>query len=190
MRRNTIYKYIILGLVCLFLCSGIVWVVGFEKTRSIIQSTIDQNQTVSNDKSSNQNQNSQSKNNQSNPRSQANNTKKDSPQPQQPSTNPKIVAQYVKENGKLPDYYITKAEAAKRGWDKGENVCQISDDSAIGGDYFSNFDGKLPTKPGRKWYEADINYHCGHRGSDRLLYSSDRLTYQTLDHYETFTEIQ
>jgi len=47
----------------------------------------------------------------------------------------------------------------------------------------------LPEKPGRIWYEADINYSGGYRNSERILYSNDGLIFITLDHYRTFIEI-
>lgn len=59
---------------------------------------------------------------------------------------------------------------------------------AIGGDRFGNQEKGLPDAPSRQWFEADINYNCGHRGSDRLLYSSDGLIYVTTDHYRSFQQ--
>ena len=40
------------------------------------------------------------------------------------------------------------------------------------------------------WYEADINYTSGYRGTERILYSNDGLVFVTYDHYQTFYEIQ
>ncbi len=48
---------------------------------------------------------------------------------------------------------------------------------------------KLPIEPGRIWYEADIHYYGGRRGTDRVLYSNDGLIFVTYDHYTTFCEI-
>jgi hypothetical protein len=42
----------------------------------------------------------------------------------------------------------------------------------------------------RIWYEADINYTSGYRGTERILYSNDGLIFVTYDHYQTFYEIQ
>ena len=56
------------------------------------------------------------------------------------------------------------------------------------GQYF-NRNEHLPEKPGRIWYEADINYSGGYRNSERILYSNDGLIFITLDHYRTFIEI-
>ncbi len=58
----------------------------------------------------------------------------------------------------------------------------------IGGIY-ENMDGHLPTADGRIWYEADINYLIGYRGSDRIVFSNDGLIFVTYDHYKTFVEI-
>lgn len=61
---------------------------------------------------------------------------------------------------------------------------------SIGGDIFKNKGNPLPTSNGRIWYEADMNYTSGFRGSDRLLYSNDGLIYKSIDHYKTFTKIK
>ena len=55
---------------------------------------------------------------------------------------------------------------------------------------FNNKEGKLPSKNGRVWYEADINYTGGYRNDDRILFSNDGLIFVTYDHYETFLEIK
>ena len=49
--------------------------------------------------------------------------------------------------------------------------------------------GKLPSAPGRKWFEADINYKGGYRQSDRLLFSNDGLIFVSYDHYKTYYEM-
>lgn len=102
-------------------------------------------------------------------------------------TDESVVVPYVKEHGKLPPCYITKSEARAQGWDASEgNLCDVLPGRAIGGDRFSNREGNLPEKRGRIWHEADLNYHCGRRNSDRLLYSTDGLVYVTHNHYKTF----
>ncbi|PHM53327.1 ribonuclease domain-containing protein [Xenorhabdus sp. KK7.4] len=101
------------------------------------------------------------------------------------------VASYLKQHHKLPDYYITKKQARRLGWEprKG-NLCEAVPGKAIGGDRFTNREHKLPDEAGRQWFEADVNYNCGRRGSDRLLYSNDGLIYLTLDHYNHFTRLE
>lgn len=101
------------------------------------------------------------------------------------------VSGYVAKNGKLPDNFITKADAKKLGWNpKAGNLADVAPGKSIGGDIFRNKEGLLPKIDGRVWYEADINYTSGFRGSNRLLYSSDGLIYKTTDHYKTFTQIK
>lgn len=101
------------------------------------------------------------------------------------------VAEYISEHHDLPDYYITKKEARERGWKPSEgNLDKVAPGKSIGGDVFQNREGLLPKKKGRTWYEADINYSGGTRGSDRILYSSDGLIYKTTDHYQTFEQMK
>ncbi|MDT0122859.1 ribonuclease domain-containing protein [Paenibacillus sp. RRE4] len=101
------------------------------------------------------------------------------------------VADYIKEHHELPPNYITKKEARKLGWEPSEgNLGQVAPGKSIGGDVFRNREGLLPNKKGRIWYEADIHYTGGKRGSDRILYSNDGLIYHTTDHYKTFQQIK
>ncbi len=60
----------------------------------------------------------------------------------------------------------------------------------IYGGVYSNKNGKLPSKMGRIWYEADINYIKGYRNSERVLFSNDGLIFVTYNHYQAFIEIQ
>lgn len=102
-----------------------------------------------------------------------------------------MVAKYIREHGRLPDQFITKAEARKLGWEaQAGNLHDVAPGKSIGGDRFYNREGRLPDKPGRIWYEADIGYEGGHRGSERIVYSNDGLIYRTSDHYETFERIE
>lgn len=102
-------------------------------------------------------------------------------------TSEETVVNYLKAHHKLPAYYITKSEAKKNGWIPFEgNLCKVLPNQAIGGDYFNNREKKLPLKKGRKYFEADINYNCGRRGPERLVYSNDGLIFRTKDHYSTF----
>ncbi|ATM76690.1 ribonuclease N [Serratia fonticola] len=101
------------------------------------------------------------------------------------------VVSYVQQHQRLPDYYITKKQAREQGWDARDgNLCKVLPGKAIGGDRFSNREGQLPTANNRVWREADINYQCGRRGADRLLYSSDGLIYVTRDHYKNFMRME
>ena len=106
-------------------------------------------------------------------------------------TEEKRVTDYLKENGELPDYYITKKEAQREGWVAKEgNLCDVLPGRAIGGDIFTNREKTLPVKKGRIWYEADINYDCGRRNARRVVYSNDGLIFVTHDHYKNFEEIK
>ncbi|MCL2320891.1 MAG: ribonuclease [Oscillospiraceae bacterium] len=109
---------------------------------------------------------------------------------QKPLTSFNEVAYYIKENGKLPDNFITKSEARALGWDANKgNLAEVAPGKSIGGDVFNNNEGLLPKKSGRIYYECDINYVSGFRGADRLIFSNDGLIFKTVDHYQTFTEI-
>ena len=104
-------------------------------------------------------------------------------------TNETVVVAYVKQNNQLPGYYVKKKEARKHGWNPAQgNLCDVLPGRAIGGDVFTNREGSLPRKPGRNWYEADLNYNCAHRNADRLLFSNDGLVFVTKDHYKTFVQ--
>jgi hypothetical protein len=102
-------------------------------------------------------------------------------------TDEETVVDFVRQNNRLPDYYTTKDQARKLGW-KPEtgNLCDVLPGRAIGGDRFGNRENKLPKNKSRKYFEADLNYNCGRRGTDRLIYSSDGLIFITKDHYKTF----
>lgn len=105
-------------------------------------------------------------------------------------TEQNVVVNYLITYKKLPDYYIKKGKARKYGWDAfAGNLCEALPGRAIGGDRFGNWEAKLPNEPGRVWYEADINYNCGRRGADRLVYSNDGLIYVTNDHYKNFRRL-
>ena len=97
------------------------------------------------------------------------------------------VALYLHLFGELPPHYITKKEAQKLGWSGGE-VENFRAGAAIGGDYFGNYEGLLPKKKGRSYYECDIGtVGKRSRGAKRIIYSNDGLIYYTDDHYESFT---
>ena len=97
---------------------------------------------------------------------------------------------YIFYFGYLPDYYIDKATAMEAGWKTThKNLSSLFPGKMIGGDVFENNNAKLPSSPGRIWYEADINYIGGKRNRQRLVYSNDGLIFVTYDHFNTFYEI-
>lgn len=100
-------------------------------------------------------------------------------------TEEKRVISYVKQNHQLPDYYITKNEARRQGWNPSQgNLCEILPGRAIGGDKFSNREGNLPK--GERYFEADVNYNCGNRNADRIVFTEDGDVYLTKNHYKSF----
>ena len=107
-----------------------------------------------------------------------------------PIIEPQAIADYIFVHGTLPDNFITKKEAQALGWDSSRNdVSDVAPGKSIGGDYFGNYDKKLPQVRGRKYFEADCRYTGGNRGPERIVYSSDGHVWYTGDHYETFTEL-
>lgn len=97
------------------------------------------------------------------------------------------VSDYIHTYQKLPPVYITKKEAYELGW-LGGNLSEISSTKSIGGDYFGNYQGILPQKDGRSYWECDIDtLGRDSRGKKRLVFSNDGLMYYTEDHYESFT---
>lgn len=100
-------------------------------------------------------------------------------------TNEVKVINYVKANHELPEYYITKSEARKQGWVASEgNLCEVLPGKAIGGDKFSNREKTLPS--GEQYFEADVNYNCGNRNADRIVFTKDGDVYLTKNHYKSF----
>jgi filamentous hemagglutinin len=95
--------------------------------------------------------------------------------------------------GKLPDYYVTKQQAAEKGWKPGKVINNTTPGGQIGGDIFENSTNILPSSQGRVWREADIGLgntiSRSKQPGTRLLYSNDGLLYITTDHYETATPI-
>ncbi len=100
------------------------------------------------------------------------------------------VALYLHLYGHLPDNFISKREAQELGWDnKKRNLDQVAPGKSIGGSHFGNYEGMLPEKKGRKYYECDLEYEGGYRGAKRLIYSNDGLIFYTEDHYKTFEQL-
>lgn len=100
------------------------------------------------------------------------------------------VALYIHEFGHLPGNYITKNHAKKMGWDsRAGNLDEVAPGKSIGGSSFGNYEGQLPDAKNRKYYECDLNYEGGYRGSERIIYSNDGLIFYTGDHYKTFEQL-
>lgn len=97
------------------------------------------------------------------------------------------VALYLHRFGKLPGNFISKQEARALGWSGGD-LRPYAGDKTIGGDRFGNYEGLLPEKRGRVYYECDIDtLGRSSRGAKRIVFSNDGLIYYTPDHYESFT---
>lgn len=100
---------------------------------------------------------------------------------------------WLKLYGKLPDYYITKDEARNNyGWDNSKNTLSgKAPGKMLGGDIYHNVPPILPEKPGRIWYECDIDYSGGKRNNLRLYYSNDGLIFYSADHgRENFYQVK
>ena len=98
---------------------------------------------------------------------------------------------YLKVYGKLPEYYITKKAAERAGYKSYlGNLSKVAPNKMLFKGIYNNLNGHLPTSPNRIWYEADINYEFGYRGTERILFSNDGLIFVTYDHYSTFIEIE
>lgn len=108
-------------------------------------------------------------------------------------TSKEEVALYLHTYGKLPSNYITKKEAEALGWKKKQGEAGqlhvVAPGMSIGGSSFGNYEGLLPEKKGRKYYECDINYVKGNRGAERIVYSNDGWIFYTGDHYESFEQL-
>ena len=98
------------------------------------------------------------------------------------------VCAYLLQYGRLPANFITKKQAQALGWEGG-SLEKIAPGKCIGGDYFGNYEGKLPKVKGRKYYECDCWYTEGKRSQYRIIYSNDGHVWYTEDHYNTFTEM-
>lgn len=110
-------------------------------------------------------------------------------------TDKEHVAAYLKAFGELPPNYITKQEAQRLGWVASwGNLDEVAPGKSIGGDRYGDYEGKLPAKSGRRYFECDIGYDPredrGRRNGLRLVYSNDGLVFYTGDHYNTFEEIK
>ncbi len=97
---------------------------------------------------------------------------------------------WLKYNHRLPEYYITYNDAVSLGYKTIlGNLNIVAPNKMLAKGVYKNKNGHLPQVTGRIWYEADINYKSGYRGSERILFSNDGLIFVTYDHYKTFYEI-
>ena len=104
-------------------------------------------------------------------------------------TSKEEVALYIHTYGHLPENYITKDEAYDLGWQSEGTLDEVAPGKSIGGDYFGNYEGILPDKPGRDYHECDIDYVSGNRNAKRIVYSNDGNIYYTEDHYNSFEHL-
>lgn len=91
--------------------------------------------------------------------------------------------------GKLPDYYITRAAAIAVGWKSSKPLAKYAPGKMLYDGVYYNDEGLLPSAPGRIWFKADINYYSGRRNGHRIVYSNDGLIFVSYDHCRTFYEI-
>ena len=96
------------------------------------------------------------------------------------------VAAYIVFNGGLPGNYVTRKQAKKKGWNTGDDLWKVLPGTSIGGDSFGNREGLLPEGT---WYECDLFYAGGSRGSQRLVYSLEGEVYYSEDGFKSFTLI-
>lgn len=100
------------------------------------------------------------------------------------------VAEYIYLFGHLPSNFITKKEAQNLGWQSNKgNLWKVAPGKSIGGDRFGNNEGLLPNVKNRKYFECDINFDGGYRGSERIIFSNDGEVYYTNDHYKSFEHL-
>lgn len=98
---------------------------------------------------------------------------------------------YIHNYKTLPNYYVTKETAYSLGWKPIlGNLENVAPGKMIGGNIFNNREDKLPSSPGRIWYECDIDYNGGYRNNYRLIYSNDGLIFKTDSHYSRFIAVE
>ena len=96
---------------------------------------------------------------------------------------------YLRFYGTLPDYYISRSDLIALGWKSSKPPAKYAPGKMLFGGVYSNKEQKLPSAPGRVWYEADINYYSGKRNGHRIVFSNDGLVFVTYDHGFTFYEV-
>jgi hypothetical protein len=103
------------------------------------------------------------------------------------------IVNYIEEQGRLPDCYLTKQQGRDAGWSPGKKLWSFRPGYAIGGDAFGNRERKLPKRYNYHYTEADLDYDGYKRGAKRLIYVRDKpgqgLIWITTDHYRSFHRI-
>ena len=89
--------------------------------------------------------------------------------------------------GRWPSWYLSKEEAARRGWKPGRDLWSVAPGKSIGGDAFANRERRLPA--GLRYREADLDYKGGARNAKRLILGSDGRRWVTVDHYLSFQAV-
>ncbi|MGB0844604.1 MAG: ribonuclease domain-containing protein [Alphaproteobacteria bacterium] len=102
------------------------------------------------------------------------------------------VSNYIHENGRLPNCYMSKGQARDRGWSGGP-LWSYAPGRAIGGNRFGNREGRLPSNYNGSYIEADLDYDGRRRGADRLLFVKGShgkwLQWVTVNHYDSFHKV-
>lgn len=79
---------------------------------------------------------------------------------QQTDHSVQATAAYIKAHHSLPDFYLTKDEAAERGWiPSSGNLEDVAPGMMIGGDVFTNSEHLLPSSPGREMVRGRFRLH-------------------------------
>ena len=102
------------------------------------------------------------------------------------------VAVYLALFEDLPDNFLTKNQAEKKGWDNRKgNLDDVAPGCSIGGNRFGNYEGLLPEGDKIRYTECDIDFDGTYRNAQRIVFSNEdpMRIYYTEDHYETFVEI-
>ena len=98
-----------------------------------------------------------------------------------------VVVNTIHLTGRLPDCYVTKKMAERKGWREGRDLWEAAPGDAIGGNRFPNRQALLPLDYNGRYREADLDYDGGHRGAHRLVYVDESrgewLVWVTTDHY-------
>ena len=98
-------------------------------------------------------------------------------------------AEIVWENVPVSSGALVRLSAERLGWKTTYRyVSDLGPGITIGGDYFGNYEQKLPAVKGRKYAEADCYYQGGPRNEYRIIYSNDGHVWYTGDHYNTFID--